>query len=106
MRTWFFLLFAGSLSLPAQTYKAKVVEFSQHGSFTQQQLEDCVRIHPGTTFTKDDLSAAAQRLSDSGYFEEVGGALAGNVNAITVKFDVKAVDHSRLIPVGFENLSG
>ena len=103
MRSGLLLLFFGCSCLAAQTYKAKQIDFSQPGPFTQQQLEQCVGLHPGSSFTKAELAAAAQRLIDSGYFEDVAGALAGNVNAVTVRFDIKPLAPSRLIPVSFEN---
>jgi outer membrane protein insertion porin family len=89
-----------SAQAQTQTYKAGKITFSQLGPFTQQQLEDATGLHTGSIFTVDQLSAAAQRLNDSGYFDEVGASLAGT----TVNFDTKPTDRSKMLPVRFENL--
>ena len=97
------LFLAGSLCLSAQTYTAAKISFNHPGDFTQQQLEDAAGIHPGSTFTTDDLTKAAQKLADSGFFENVGVTLDGPYKSITVLFDITPINHASLLPVGFEN---
>jgi hypothetical protein len=75
--------------LLAQTYTAAKIHFSDPGTFTQRQLEDASGLHAGTSFTADDLSAAAQRLVDTGYFDDISASLEGKFTAITVKFVTK-----------------
>ena len=87
----------------SQTYTTKTIHFSQLGTFTLQQLEDASGLHAGATLTAVDLSAAAQRLSDTGYFEDVGATLDGKINAVTVNFNFTPIDTAHLLPVGFEN---
>jgi hypothetical protein len=57
----------------------------------------------GMPFTADDLSAAAQRLADTGFFDDVGASLNCDIRAITVGFDLKPIDRARMLHVGFEN---
>ncbi|QHN03878.1 hypothetical protein FTO74_11215 [Granulicella sp. WH15] len=87
----------------AQTYTAQRVQFSEMGSFTQKQLEDASGIHAGTSFTAADLNSAAQRLANTGYFNDVGATLDGKTSAITVQFSVKPTPLDHMLHVGFEN---
>jgi len=98
-----FPLLVVSLCVSAQTYTAAKISFNHPGDFTQQQLEDASGLHPGSTFTTDDLGKAAQKLADSGFFENIGATLDGPIKSITVLFDITPIDHSGLLPVGFEN---
>ena len=97
------LLLAISLCASAQSYTAGKISFNHPGDFTQQQLEDAAGLHPGSTFTTDDLTKAAQKLADTGFFSNVGITLNGLIKSITVNFDISPIDHSSLLPVGFEN---
>ncbi len=97
------LWIAWSLPAKAQTYTAQKVQFSQLGTFTQQQLEDVAGVHSGTTLTATDLGAAAQRLVDTGYFDDVGATIEGKISAATIKFDTKPTDLAHLLPVGYAN---
>jgi len=56
----------------AQTYTATKIVFNHPGPYTQDQLEAAVGMHSGIKFNVDDLSASAQRLVDTGFFESVG----------------------------------
>ncbi len=91
------------LSLQAQTYTAARVHFSSLGTFTQQQLEDAAGVHAGTTLTATELGAAAQRLVDTGYFDEMSATVEGKVTAVTVEFDDKPTPLEHMMHVGFEN---
>jgi len=97
------LLCLATATLHGQNYTAKTIHFSQLGNFTQQQLEDAAGLHAGALLTSADLTAAAQRLVDTGYFDDVGATLDGKINAVTVNFDIKPLELSHLLPVGFEN---
>jgi outer membrane protein insertion porin family len=100
-------LLSASLCAPslahAQTWTAGKISFNHLGDFTQQQLEDVAGIHPGTSFTTDDLSKAAQKLADTGFFDNIGVTLDGPVKSITVLFDISPTDHAHMLRVGFEN---
>jgi hypothetical protein len=103
IRTLFFLLATSLFASAQQTYTAGRISFNHPGDFSQQQLEDAAGLHPGSTFTTDDLSKAAQKLADSGFFENIGATLDGALKSITILFDITPIDHSSLLPVGFEN---
>jgi outer membrane protein insertion porin family len=91
-------------SAPADlTYTAGKIVFNNPGPYTQTQLEAVEGIHPGTKFKVDDLGAAAQRLVDSGFFSDVGATLSGEVNKVNVLFDIKPIDRTQMLHVGFEN---
>jgi hypothetical protein len=107
--TLFPLLFSVSLCAQSQTapastvYTAQKISFNHPGDFTQQQLEDAAGLHPGSSFTTDDLTKAAQKLADSSFFDNIGVTLDGPIKSITVLFDITPTDHAHLLPVGFEN---
>lgn len=96
-------LLTAVLHANAQTYIAHKIEFSQLGSFTQKQLEDATGLQMGRPFSAADLSAAAQRLIDTGYFDGVDATLDGKVTAVTVKFAVKPIELAHMLHIGFEN---
>src|SRR5580693_6988716 len=99
-------LFAAALPAVAQTYTAAKVVFNNPGPYTQAQLETAAGMHKGTSFTADDLGAAAQRLVDTGFFDNVGATLApGRYEAITVLFDIKPIDRDQMVHVSFENFA-
>jgi outer membrane protein insertion porin family len=99
-----FILFAATIPGAAQlTYTAGKIVFNNPGPYTQAQLEAAAAMHPGASFTADDLGAAAQRLIDSGFFDSAGATLAGDVKKATVLFDIKPIDRAQMLHVGFEN---
>ena len=95
------LLLAAALS--AQTYTAARVTFSNLGSFTQQQLENAAKVHAGSQLTAADLSAAAKRLVDTGYFDDISATVEGKLAAATIKFDDKPTPLDHMLRVGFTN---
>jgi outer membrane protein assembly factor BamA len=99
-----FILLAGTTSASiGQTYTASKIVFNNPGPYSQAQLESVVAMHHGTSFTADGLGLAAQRLVDTGFFFNVGATLAGDVTKAQVLFDIKPVDRSMMLHVGFEN---
>ncbi len=95
--------FAVPVQLAAQTYTAAHVQFSSLGTFSQQQLEDTVQVHAGTKLTATELGAAAQRLVDTGYFDDVSATIEGTLSAATIKFEDKPTPTAHMLHVGFEN---
>ena len=85
------------------TYTAGPVTFKNPAGFSQQQLEDAAGMHTGTSFVATDLTAAAQKLSDTGYFDTVGASLEGPVKKVNVIFDLKPLTNAQLLHAGFEN---
>ena len=102
-RLCLFVVLAWGPPTLAQSYTAQKVQFSQLGTFTQQQLEDVAEVHAGTRLTATELGAAAQRLVDTGYFDDVGATIEGKISAATIKFDTKPTDLAHLLPVGYAN---
>jgi outer membrane protein insertion porin family len=103
-----FLLLAAPLCTSAQVataqdFTAGKIVFNHPGDFTQQQLEEVAAIHPGTRFNNDSLAVDAQRLADTGFFDNVGVTCEGPLQSLTVNFDITPIGRSRLLPVGFEN---
>jgi outer membrane protein assembly factor BamA len=104
LRNMAFILLFGAVRLNAQQkYTAAKIVFNHTGPYTQAQLEAAVGMHPGVSFTADDLAAAAQRLVDSSFFDDAGASLDGKYTGITVLFDVKPVERSNMLRAGFEN---
>ena len=85
------------------TYTAKRIIFHESGTFSQAQLEDVAQIHPGTAFKTPDLAAAAQRFSDTGYFDNVGVTIEGTAKAADVLFELKPIDRATMIHTSFAN---
>jgi outer membrane protein assembly factor BamA len=99
-----FILLAASVPGSAQiTYTASKIAFNHPGPYSQTQLEAAAGMHTGTQFNADDLGNAAQRMADTGYFDNVGAALAGDVNKAIVLFDIEPTDRAHMLHVGFEN---
>lgn len=101
-----FLLLAGALPVLAQqqTFTAGKIQFTNRGPYSQVQLEAAAGMHAGTKFTAEDLSAAAQRLADTGYLGEVGAkTLPGRTDAITVEFEITPIPQDQMLHVVFEN---
>lgn len=94
---------AGVRPAIAQIYTARVIHFSELGGFTQQQLEAAAGINLGKSFNATDLGAAAQRLVDTGYFDDVAATVDGRITDATVKFTTKPTDHSHMLHVAFAN---
>jgi outer membrane protein assembly factor BamA len=90
-------------AIAAQTYTAAKIVFNHPGPYTQAQLEAAAGMHPGTSFSTEDLGAAAQRLVDTGFFENVGATVEGRVSAISVLFDIKPIERTQMLHVGWVN---
>jgi outer membrane protein assembly factor BamA len=104
MRIAPFAILLSSIALPATAqYTVGKVVFKNPGTYIQADLEATAGMHSGQKFSTDDLQTAAQKLSDTGYFDDVGAGLLGSVSAIQVIFTLKPLDASHLTPVGFEN---
>lgn len=86
-----------------QTYVARHIVFKDPGEFTQQQLELASGMHAGAQANADSMSAAAQKLIDSGYFDDVTASLDGTADNASLIFNLKPTDRSQLLHVGFEN---
>ena len=93
------------LSVPAAAqYAARKIVFQNPGGASQAQLEAVSGFHAGTKFSTADLSAAAQKIADTGFYDNVGAAVDGNNNAaLTVVFKLTPSSPGEFLPTGFEN---
>ncbi len=89
-------------SAQAQYTVGKVV-FNGAPATQQQALEDTVQLHRGQAFSTPDLQAAAQRLSDTGAFDDVQVTLKGAVKAIDVLFTLKPLPAGSTLLTSFDN---
>jgi outer membrane protein assembly factor BamA len=96
------LLSFASVNAVAQYTVGKVV-FKNPGPYRQADLEAALGMHSGQKFSAANLQAAAQRLIDTGYFDDIGAAEQGNPAALDVIFTLKPLAADQLTPVGFEN---
>jgi outer membrane protein insertion porin family len=87
----------------AQTYTATQIVFNHPGPYAQDQLAAAAGMHSGMKFDVNDLSAATQRMADTGFFESVGPSLEVKGSTATVLFDIKLLERSQMLHVGFEN---
>jgi hypothetical protein len=97
------LLAASALASNAQTWTAGRIEFKHPGTFSQTQLESVSGMRAGDKANADTMQAAAQKLVDTGYFDDVGVALGGTGANIAVIFTLAPIPTSRMLPLGFEN---
>lgn len=84
-------------------YTAKQIAFKNSAPYAAADLEATCGLKSGVSFTAADLQAAAQRLIDTGDFDDVQVALNGPFKAIAVTFTLKPYDASQLLQAGFEN---
>lgn len=98
----FALLLSLTASAVAQTYTTKKIVFKHPGPFTQAQLESASGLHAGMKVTGDDVGAAAQKLADSQYFDNVQAAMADS-GGLVVTFDLTPSPAAKFLPTGFEN---
>lgn len=87
----------------AQNFTAKRIVFQNPDGFTQAQLETVSGLHAGMTLKAADLTTAAQKLMDSGYFEDITPSVDGLLNAASIILALKPLNAAQLLPVGFEN---
>ena len=87
----------------AQQMTAAKIVFRDAGPYAQADLESVAGIHPGSKMALVDLQAAAQRLADTGCFDEVKIDSQGAASALTVIFLLKPTKDG-LWPVEFANL--
>lgn len=84
-------------------YTVKEMVFNNAAPYADADLEAACGLKPGTPFSAADLQAAAQRLIDTGDFDDVQVTIRGPFKAITVAFTLKPYAPSQLLQAGFEN---
>ena len=88
----------------AQQMTAAKIVFRDAGPYAQADLERVAGVHPGSKMVLADLQAAAQRLADTGCFDEVKIDSQGAAPALTVIFLLKPSAAGEVHPVEFANL--
>lgn len=109
MRLWLVLLVLLSLSASgpssqAQTYNVGKVGFRNAGSFAPADLEAVAKFHAGTKASLADIQGAAQRLMDTGFFEDVKVDSSGPAAAPTIVFVLVPLPAGQMLPVRCDNL--
>ena len=98
------LLFTLSAAANAQ-YTIKKIVFDGQNLYSQTELEAASGLKPGQTLNNEALQAAAQRLVDTGAFEDMQATLDGPMKAISVIFKVKPVETSKLLHISYVNFA-
>ena len=93
-----------SCAVASAQYTAGKIVFSDHGIYTQQELEAAAGMHAGQAFANADLSTAAQRLSDTACFGTAEVTITGAVKSIAVVFKIKPVAQSQMVRASFQNI--
>jgi outer membrane protein assembly factor BamA len=96
------VLLLASVPACAQYTSGKII-FKNPSKRSQADLESAAGIHSGQKVSTANLQAAAQRLIDTGYFDDVGVGVEGPSGALAVTFTLKPLDPQHLSVTGFEN---
>lgn len=97
--------FAVCLPVSAQQhFTLKRVVFHGKTPYTDAELQAASGLKPGQSITTADLTAAAQRLMDTGVMRDVDPSLDGPVTGITAILKVSPVDGKDLLPTAVDNL--
>jgi outer membrane protein assembly factor BamA len=91
------ICFAASVSLVAQTYHPKSVTFSGYSTSNTSELLAASGLSANAQLTQEDMQAAAQRLSDTGLFNDVRFSFDGQ----DLHYDLKAASNG--LPAHFVN---
>ncbi len=81
---------AGVCALAQQMTLSEVL-FKNAKGFAQVDLEAAAGVHTGDKVTTDQIRAAAQRLIDTGFFDDVNVDSKGGVSALRLVFITKPV---------------
>lgn len=87
----------------AQKYTVKEIVFDGQTPYTQADLEAASGLKPGQSITSEELQAAAQKLVDTGAFDDLQATLDGPMKGIRVIFKVKPTDPGKLLHLAFAN---
>jgi|GEM_PF-1536688 len=102
LRTACFLLCLAATPLLAQ-YTVKKIVFDGTTPYTQAALEAASGLKAGDSLTSDSMQQVAQRLVDTGAFDDLQVSLDGSVKAISVIFKIKPIDAAHQLTATFDN---
>ncbi|HEY4380822.1 MAG TPA: POTRA domain-containing protein [Acidobacteriaceae bacterium] len=94
-----FCLCAFPSYLPSQTRVLPGISFSGSPAYSQAELLAFTGLKPGSSATQEQLDDAAQRLNDTGLFDEVN--FSGNDQGIV--YTLKPVAATAMLPARFAN---
>lgn len=104
MKRFLAVIMLGVASLPVMgQWTLGKVTFKNAGPYQQADLEAALGLHKGEKVSVDIMQAAAQRLIDTGYFDDVGVGTAGTSAALELVLTLKPFDEAHLTRTGFEN---
>jgi outer membrane protein insertion porin family len=86
-------------------YTVKKIIFDGTIPYPQTALEAICGMKPGDAITKDLLQQAAQRLVDTGAFDDVQASLDGPYKSINVIFKIVPATADHLLSASFENFA-
>jgi hypothetical protein len=90
-------------SLAQQQYKIATVTFQNPGPYSQEQLLTASGLHVGDPATAATLQAAAQKLSDTGFFDDIGAEIGGTTAHVIAIFKLKPTPQADMLPIAFDN---
>jgi outer membrane protein assembly factor BamA len=96
------LLFLAATPLLAQ-YTIKKIVFDGITPYTQAALEAASGLKAGDSMTSDSMQQAAQRLVDTGAFDDLQVTVDGPTKAISVIFKVKPANAAHQLTATFDN---
>ncbi len=97
-------LFYLCLSVTARAqYNVGTINFDGDSRYAEKQLAAASGLKPGDPVGSKELGEAAQRLMDTGLFDDIDTKLEGPYKAIHIRFRVKALPDEKLLPAVFEN---
>ena len=99
------LCFCCSALTASAQYTIKRLVFDGKTPYTQAQLERASGLKSGDPIGAKQLGDAAQRLMNTGAFDDIQPKLDGPVKEINVVFKVKPTDDDKLLPVVLENFA-
>ncbi len=79
------------------------IVFRGNTPYSQTDLEEATGLKVGASIKSADLQPSAQRLMDTGAFDDVQATLTGSVRSVNVVFDIKPAAQSGFLAVSFEN---
>jgi outer membrane protein insertion porin family len=80
------------------------VFFTNIGPYTETELLKVTGIAPGQAITDDAISQGAQRLADTGLFDNAAATYNGQGAQRQVRYTLKPTPASALLPVSFANV--
>jgi outer membrane protein insertion porin family len=98
------LFLISSMGVLHAQYVVKKIVFYNPGAYPEADLDALVGLKPGDKMSKAELQAAAQRLVNTGYFDDVEATVDGPLSGVEARFKLAPIDAAKLIPATYRNL--